>query len=488
MTEHNSSTEKAIKGVYSQTAIVLMKSVLSLLYFSLMSRLLTPEDFGYFALITAVTTILCSLSEAGLGSSVVQKKDADKDYTSTAFTMSLALGTFFSFILVCGAEVFSKIVSGSLILTNAFRIMSIILILQAINNIAWAMFMRNLDFFKYGLLQIVSDTISYIVGISLAYNGYGFYSIVGAVVCNHLSLTIILLSLGKLNFRIKIIKSYVHQIIEYGGWLTGAVIVRNFTNEISKVIIGRLLPITDLGAINRPQGFVDRISGQVNGIFDTVLFPILSDIQDNPDKVSRAYIKIVTISTTFAIMLGGTMALGSNIIIEIFFGSQWLYLEPILVIFSLAVMIHGYSRIADSFFRSLGIVKKYFWTRVINWVVLILLVCLGCEFGILGATIGIVSGSLISCIIKYFMQKDAVGVKPETLFYKMMRNVLLPIILFTSLILLKHYCNMSDYIAVILFVISIIISILIFPGLYGNEFREVVINRYFKRFEKYRIF
>lgn len=96
-----SISQKAIKGVHSQTVIVALKAILSLVYFSIMSRLLTPDDFGYFALITAVTTILNSLSEAGLGSSVIQKKDVNKDFFIYGFHVELVFGSVFFSSSVC---------------------------------------------------------------------------------------------------------------------------------------------------------------------------------------------------------------------------------------------------------------------------------------------------------------------------------------------------------------------------------------------------
>ena len=131
-------TDKTIKGLHSQTLIVAIKAVLSLVYFAIMSRLLTPDDFGYFALITAVTTILNSLSEAGLGSSVIQKKDASKDFASTAFTLSLILGLFFSVILFVFSNLFSQLVCGTNTLSLAFKIMSL-MFLVFFNNYSAAL-------------------------------------------------------------------------------------------------------------------------------------------------------------------------------------------------------------------------------------------------------------------------------------------------------------------------------------------------------------
>lgn len=477
-----SNSEKAIKGARSQTIIVLMKGALSLVYFSIMSRLLTPDDFGYFALITAVTTILASLSEAGFGSAVIQKKDANNSYSSTAFTLSLCLGVFFSVLLFFGAPMFSKLVCRTLELTLAFKIMSSIILLSGINNITWALYMRKLDFFKFGILQILSETLSYIVGVIFAFKGYGFYSIVAAAVANQLFLTLILISLKKYQFKFVIVKKYVKEIIGYGGWLTASVILRNLTDEIDKVIIGRMLPLTDLGAINRPSGFVNRISSQVNGIFDTVLFPILSSIQDDPEIVKRAYAKSMSLIVTLSIILSASMILCSDLILYVFFGSQWLFLKPILIIFSLGLILNGFSRLSDSFFRSLGIVKRYFFARLINWVIVITLVWLACHLNITIVAIAMVLGNLISCCIKYIMQRNYIRVGTLLLLRNIFENTWLIILLFLISYTVYLLVPYGKYLGIVLFISLLGVTMVFTPKMYGRVVREMLIDRYILKY------
>lgn len=482
MSERDSSTtDKAIKGVHSQTAIVAIKGIFSLIYFSIMSRLLSPDDFGFFALITAVTTILTSLSEAGLGSAVIQRKNESSEFTSTAFTLSLVLGIFFSCLLFFCSGIFSRLTTGSDILSLAYKIMSVIITLQCINNIAWSLYMRKLDFFKFGILQVFSDFFSYVTGILFAIYGFGYYAIVAAVVSNQVFLTIILIVMKKFKFKIMIDRVFVKEIIGYGGWLTAAVITRNITNEIDKIIIGRLLPIADLGALNRPQGFINRISSQINGIVDTVLFPILSSIQDDKHKISRGYLKIVSLVITFSFFLGGIISLGSKIVIEIFFGSQWLHLQLILAIFAFAMILHGYSRVADSFFRSLGIVKQYFIARLVNWFVIIIFVIIGCKFGLIGVSISLVLGTFVSCFVKFLMQKERIGVSLYDLTKVICRSVIAPMLFFLVATIIRFICPYGEFIGVFLFCILLFVSIWFFPNLYSQEFREIIISRYLRK-------
>ena len=109
-------SEKAMRGFGSQTLIVIGIGVVNLIYFSVMSRLLSKEDFGYFAIITAITTILDEISSAGLGSAVIQRKTIEKDFFHCAFTLSILIGGFFTLVLFLSAGGLSFYYAGGSVL------------------------------------------------------------------------------------------------------------------------------------------------------------------------------------------------------------------------------------------------------------------------------------------------------------------------------------------------------------------------------------
>lgn len=485
-TQEVSSSKAAFKGFHSQAAIVAIKAVLSLVYFSAMSRLLSPGDFGSFALIMVVATVLLSLSEAGLGSAIIQKKDASKEFISTAFTISLILGALLSTMLFAASSILSDFMVENQSLTNAFRWMSLVIVLQAANNITWAIYMRQLDFFKFGILQCTAAGISYAAGIILAYYGHGVYAIVYAYLVEQIALTIILICLKKYKFSLGIHRRYIKETLSYGGWLTASVITRNITNEIDKVIIGKFLSVADLGAINRPAGFVAKISGQVNGIFDTILFPILSPIQDDKSRIHSAFLKINSLVVLLSAFTCALMTLGSRVILDIFFGPQWLFLQNVLIIYCVANIFHGFSRICDCFFRSLGIVKSYFLMRLINGVIIILLTWFGCRYGIMGAVIASFCGTVISCTIKFIVLSPHVGVGAAVFISTIIRNIWYPMLVFFAFLPLlifsdDKFIGLSGYVAVTA------LTAILYPRIYGKLFESMIADRYLKIFKPLRI-
>ena len=108
----SSNTQKAVKGLSSQTIVTIAFGVVEIVSFSIMSRLLTKEDFGLFAAVSAIIVVFSSISEAGLGAAIVQRKNLDKRFTNNVFSLSLIMGLVLTLLLVFLSGVLSTAILG----------------------------------------------------------------------------------------------------------------------------------------------------------------------------------------------------------------------------------------------------------------------------------------------------------------------------------------------------------------------------------------
>lgn len=471
---YQSNRSKIYKGMSAQTVVTITLGVLGIVYFAIMSRLLSKEDFGYYAIITAVTSILASLSEAGLGASVIQNKDANKTYVQTAWTLSLVLGVFFSLFLYGSSGFVSRLMTGSNVLKKAYQIMSFALIFYAINGVGRAVIIKRLHFLRYGLFDIAAYTLSAGIGVFMAFHNMGFYSVIVAMLMHQVFLGVLVLIDNRRILAIKIKNSYVKRILTFGGWLTGSVIVRNITDQLDKLITRRWIPVADLGAYNRPAGFISQITGNVYGIFDTILFPILSGINDDANKLKEAYQKSVNLIILFSLILAFVFILGSDIIIEIFLGKKWLYLSNIFQIISVTIIFLSYNRLADCFFRSLGIVKQYFFVRCIILVTTCIAVYVGCQYGILGLAIALVFTRLMSIVFKIFFLASYIAFDRKAFYIRSLYSWTVPFVTFMMCYIVKAFVPFGSLVSVSLFVITMAVLAVIKPLLFGQVFYENV--------------
>lgn len=470
--------------MHSQTLVTVIMGVLELVYFSFMSRLLSQEVFGLFALITAVTAVLTSLTDAGLGSAIIQKKNANIDFESTAFTLSIISGFIFTLVLFWGAPLFSRLMIDNNTLTLPFRIMSCVMLLQGINNIYNARFVKSLKFFKLGIFRTIAFIVSSVIGIMMAYKDFNVYAIIAAIVINQFLFTILMIWSNKdwiLKFSIK--KEYFKSIIGFGGWLTGTVIIRNVTSQIDKFIVARLLSVSVVGAINRPNGFIGSISNKIDGIFDTILFPILSTLQDDDKVIKSAFEKSISLITVFSSFLCGLIVIGSKYIIIIFFGKEWDNIQPLLWILGFSIMFSGLSRIEDCFFRSLGIMKLYFIARLINFITAICLILLGCIYGMIGVAFAILFRNILNVIIKYFILKPIIKFKNFEIVNNIFENTWFSSVLFIIFFMMILFIPETRYYIVFIYLGIILFTIRFYPKIYGDLFYYQIYERYISKFK-----
>ena len=173
MSDNTSNTSKALKGMSSQTIVTIVLGLVDIVSFGIMSRLLTQEDFGYYAAITAITTVFASFSETGLGSAIIQRKNITDKFVNNAYTLSLIFGITIAAILVALSKPLSVgLVDESLIIP--LMLMSITLLFHNIISVNTSIMYRRLEFVQVGMINLVSLVITTIVAILLAYMGLGY--------------------------------------------------------------------------------------------------------------------------------------------------------------------------------------------------------------------------------------------------------------------------------------------------------------------------
>lgn len=481
--ETGTLSEKALRGFSSQTLIVIGIGVVNLIYFSVMSRLLSKEDFGYFAIITAITTILDEISSAGLGSAVIQRKTLEKDFFYSALTLSILIGLFFTLALFLSADSLSLFYAGGSALTLGLRIMSITFLSHNITSPLRALYIREMRFLRYGSFQLATLIFSCLTGMLLAYHGVGFMAIVIASTLAPLSLAIILLLINYSKIGFCFNKTYFSEIFSYGGWLTASGVVRSIYDQLDKLITTKWIPISLLGAYNRPVGFVGQVSGQINGIFDTVLFPILSACQDDVTKMKKSYLLCSELVLVPALIISVSFILCSHLIISVFLGEKWLDLVPVFRIASLGMVFMFYNRIGDCFFRSLGIVKEYFYVRVVVCILSVASIYFGCKYGIYGLAVSVMIAKFVESMVKTVFFQIRLRFAYSEFFRSMIIVGALPVVLLCILMALQIYGQsvFYDVVSLTLFWGLLAIFVKIRPTILGNNFNTYVINKYFKR-------
>lgn len=477
--EKDSNTSKVIKGMSSQTLVTLLLGLVEIVSFSIMSRLLTQEDFGYYAAISAITTVFASFSETGIGAALVQQKQLSSRYVNNAFTISLLFGSFISVLLLVLADPLSRYVADES-MKIPLMLMSCTLLLHCLTSINTSIMQRKLQFLRIGFIRLFSLVITTIIAVWLAYKGYGYYAILTKAILASIITFFLSLFLCGMRFGLALDRQTFRTIFSFSGWLMASVIFRNIAHQVDKLMMPRLLSVASLGAYNRPKDFIGQISDKVCGIFDIALFPVLSGIQDDVRALNTSYRRSMFIMNMFALLLSMAFMFNSDLLIRVFFGNQWLYLRPVMFAVSFLVLFNFDGRLADCYLRSLALTKQQFYFRVFETVLNIAGVLVGYRWDILGVAIAMIITNAVAKTLKILYIGTKVGVDSAQNIRIILSSwrfaLLMAPICFLAYILLPSSWG-GDIAMAAIFILTTASIFMFLPRFLGKEYQEVVYTR-----------
>lgn len=475
MVEPASNTTKALKGMSSQTMVTVGLGVLEIVSFSIMSRLLSQEDFGYYAAITAITMVFASFSETGIGSAIVQRKEINAKYINNAFTLSFIFGAFISLLLLVLAKPLSVAVADKSMMVP-LMLMSVTLLCHCLTSVNNSILHRQLKFFTIGLIHLISLVVTTVVAIILAVKGYGYYAILTKAILSSVLTLLLSWLLAKTRYHFEIDKETVKSIFGFSGWLMASVFFRNLAQQMDRLLMTRLISVDTLGAYNRPKDFIGQISNRIAGIFDSALFPVLSQIQDNYNSMKNAYLRSVYLLNVVSSLLTVTFVFNGELIIRIFFGTEWFNVLAVFQVLSIAVIFSFDARLADCYFRSLGFTKQQFYFRILEVVSKLIGLFVGYRWGMMGIAISVLLTDAIMVTAKHLYIAKRIGIPFGEGMSAMLRSlqgalVMVPLLLI--LLFIREHTIGWDILIASLTCVLFIICFLILPSLAGREYKNV---------------
>ena len=468
-----SNKSKVLHGISSQTLVVLIIGIVEIVFFSIMTRILSKEDFGFFAAVSAITIIFSTFADSGIGSAVVQKKKLDDEFKNNAFSLSLIIGFVVSSILIILSGPIANLIIDKT-LKIPLMIMSITLICNSLVSVNYSLLQRKLQFFRIGMINLFSLLISIIISVFLAIKGFGFYAIIIKSVLYSILTLILSFCFVKEKFKWNINQKTIKSIWGFSGWLLFSVILRNIGLQIDRLVMGRLLSVTSLGAYNRPKEFIDQISNKLNGIFDTVLFPVLSGIQNDVKSLSTAYKTSLYYMNIFSMLLALTFIFNSQLIIRIFLGEEWISVKFIFIILSINLIFNIDGRLSDCYFRSLGLTKQQFYFRFIQMVLTTSLVISGIFMNkMLGAAIGFTCANFLMVFLKLHYLTSRLLV-PFTQVFEILLSSWRFILYIIPIMIFSHYLLpttlLGDFLNLLIFLLLLFVQFIIFPRVVGEKY------------------
>ncbi len=304
-----------------------------------LARLLAPEVYGTVALVTVFTNILQVFVDSGFGNALIQKKDADDLDFSSVFYFNVIMCCILYGVMYIWAPSIAAFYSDES-LVAVIRVLSLTLVISGVKNIQQAYVSRHLLFKRFFYATLGGTIFSAIVGITMAYMGYGVWALVAQQLLNKVIDTIILWITvdwkPKLMFSVERLKG----LLNYGWKLLASSILESIYANVRQLIIGVMYSTEDLAFYNKGKQFPYLIITNVNTSIDSVLLPVMSQVQDDKDKVRSMTRRAIRTSTYVIAPLMMGLAFMASSVVELVLTSTWLPCVPYLRIFCITYMFY----------------------------------------------------------------------------------------------------------------------------------------------------
>lgn len=302
-----------------------------------LARILSPKDYGTIALVMVFTTILQVFVDSGLGTALIQKKDADDlDFSSVFYfnfgvCIILYVGMFFKSPLIANFY-------DDELLIPIIRVISLTIIFSGIKGIQQAYVSRHMMFKRFFFSTLGGTIFSAFLGIVLAYSGFGVWALVAQQISNTAIDTLILwLTVKWRPQKIFSLKRLIN-LLSFGWKLLVSSLLDTCYNNLRNLIIGKLYSSSDLAFYNQGDKFPKVIVTNINTSIDSVLLPTISSAQDDRERVKNMTRRAIKTSTYVMAPLMMGMAFCAEPIVHLVLTDKWLPCVPYLRIFCTTYM------------------------------------------------------------------------------------------------------------------------------------------------------
>lgn len=261
-----------------------------------MARILTPADYGMVGMLAIFLAISQSLIDSGFSNALIQKIDRTEKDFSTVFYFNLIVGcALYGILYFCAPLIAAFYKTPELIPIT--RVISLLLIINSLSVVQRAIFTIRIDFKTQAKASLIAVVISGVLGIIMAYSGFGVWALVVQSVVNNGINVAMLWVLSSWKPRWVFSTESFRQLFAFGSKLMLVGIIDTLYKNIYTIVIGKKYSSADLGFYTRAEQFVQFPTANLTGIMQRVTFPVLSQLQHDNARLSEAYRKILRMTT-----------------------------------------------------------------------------------------------------------------------------------------------------------------------------------------------
>ena len=297
-----------------------------------LARILDTEVYGTIAIVTVFISIMQVFVDSGMGNALIQKKEADDLDFSSVFFFNITV-CIILYIVLFFASPFISDFYKSPELNAIIRVLGLILIISGIKNVQQAYVTRNMLFKRFFFSTLGGTVGAAVVGIVMAYMGYGVWALVAQMLFNATIDTTILWITVKWRPKFQFSFERLKGLLSFGWKLLVSALIDTIYTDLRQLVIGKIYTKSDLAQYNQGDKFPKLIVTNINTSIDSVLLPTMSKAQDDKELVKKMTRRAITVSTYIMMPFMVGLAVCAEPLVSLILKEKWLFCVPYLRIF-----------------------------------------------------------------------------------------------------------------------------------------------------------
>ena len=374
----------------------------------LIARLLLPEDYGVVAMLNIFLAISQTFIDSGFGTALIRKPNRTETDFSTVFYFNIVVGLFFYALLWVASPYIAAFYNIPL-LEDITKVVALNLVFSSLSGVQSARLSIAIDFKTKAKISVITILFSGGVGLWMAYRGYGVWALVVQGLFSSFLRTILLYVFVRWRPGRTFSWESFREMFSFGSKLLASGLLDTAYNNVYTLVVGKVFSSYTLGVYSRADGLAQYPSSNITTVLQGVTFPVLSSIQNEPERMAKAYKSFLRLSAfiVFPLMVG--LAAVSDPFIRLVLTDKWegaIYLLQIVCFSMMWYPIHAINlnllqvKGRSDFFLKLEIIKKMQG---------VIILCATIPLGIVAMCYGRIIGSLLSLVYNTYYTKKLIG-------------------------------------------------------------------------------
>jgi O-antigen/teichoic acid export membrane protein len=407
-----------------------------------LARMLIPEHFGVIGMVTAITVLIERFQDIGLGDAIVQKKEITHEQVSTLFWLNIGICLSLSVAVALCAKAVAWFYNDQRLIWITVAFASNFLC-SGFSIQHQALIRRRMRFDHFALIKIFSTIFGFVVGVTLAWLGYGYWALVWKELARSFLSTVLAWLFCPWWPGLPVRNAGVRSMLKFGGNVTAYNMLYYLTNNLDSVLLGRFFGAVPVGLYSRAKQLTSIPVSQLLEPIRYISLPALSAFQDDPVHYRNYFEKMLEVLSFLYMPIIVYIGIYSHSIVYIALGSQWMDVVPIFRILAISMFATPIVALLGLIMLSLGQTKRYFFWGLFTNLSTVIAFVIGIRWGVLGIAKSCIIVTAVSLIFSLFFVFKGSPVDIISTLKNIYRPAIASIVM--GCVLLLNYAHLSSY-------------------------------------------